>query len=167
MTDPTASRPQPAGYFLLENEGLGLLDWQSAVEKIAAAENYWVATVRPDGRPHAMPVWGIWLDDVFYFSTSPQSRKARNIAANPNVVVTLESGVEAVVVEGTATVVADDEALSAFRDAYNPKYEWDFTLEQLQKDGVFAVRPAVAFAWLGNSEEIFSGSATRWTFDEV
>lgn len=165
MTNPTASRPEPAGYFLPADEGPGLLDWQSAVEKIAAAENYWVATVRPDGRPHTMPVWGVWLDGAFYFSTSPQSRKARNIAGNPAVVVNLESGSEVVVFEGNAEPVADDDTIIAFRDAYNPKYAWDLTPEQLQKGGVFAVRPRVAFGWLGNRDERFSGAATRWTFD--
>ena len=159
-------RPEPAGYFLDAGEGIGLLEWNSIVEKLSKALNYWVGTTRPDGRPHSMPVWGVWLDGAFYFSTSPQSRKARNLAIDPAVVVHLESGDEVVVLEGSAEPVTDDARLESFRDAYNPKYEWDFTIEQLQRGGVFAVRPVVAFAWLGSRGESFSGAATRWQFSD-
>ena len=60
----------------------GLLPWKWAEERLQASHNYYVMTVRPDATPHAMPVWGVWVDDRFYFSTGAQSRKARNLAAN-------------------------------------------------------------------------------------
>ena len=73
--EPKASRPDMAEYGLLdEHSGTGLLPWSWAAERLAQSRNYYVATARPDGRPHAMPVWGIWLDDVFYFSTATGSR---------------------------------------------------------------------------------------------
>ena len=64
----------------------GILPWSWAAERLSQAHNYFVATARPDGRPHVMPVWGLWLDDAFYFSTGASSRKARNLAANPRCV---------------------------------------------------------------------------------
>ena len=68
------------------------ISWEAVEEKLRKARNYWVSSTRPDGRPHAMPVWGLWLAGAFFFSTDPQSRKGRNLAVNPNVVVHLESG---------------------------------------------------------------------------
>jgi hypothetical protein len=52
---------------------------------MAAAHGCWVATVHPDGRPHLTPVWGLWVYGVFYFGSGPGTRKARNLAENPNV----------------------------------------------------------------------------------
>ena len=69
MAEPTASRPYMPGYGLLDATlGTGLLPWSWAVERLTRSHDYWVATVRPDGRPHVMPVWGIWMDDALWFS---------------------------------------------------------------------------------------------------
>ncbi len=112
-----------------------------------------------------MPVWGVWLDPTFVFSTSPISRKARNLASNSHVVVHLESGADLVVIEGVAEEVRERAALESFVAAYNPKYGWDFVLAQVEGGGVYAVRPRIAFSWLGDQGEAFSGTATRWRFE--
>ena len=161
---PVASRPEPAGYFLPADQGSGLLDWGDTVARLSLARNYWVATADADGRPHSMPVWGVWLDDRFVFSTSPVSRKARNLKANPQAVLHLESGAELVVVECTASEVRDPARLGAFLAAYNPKYDWNFTAADVENGGVYELRPVKAFAWLGDHGEAFSGTATRWSF---
>jgi nitroimidazol reductase NimA-like FMN-containing flavoprotein (pyridoxamine 5'-phosphate oxidase superfamily) len=161
-----ASRPGPAGYFMDAESGSGLLPWSHVVERMTAARNYWVATSSSDGRPHAMPVWGVWLDDALVFSTSPVSQKARNIDETGRAAVHLESGDDVVVVEGDAAEVRDEATLVRFLDHYNPKYEWDFTLEQVRR-GVYVVRPRKAFAWRGSSGESFSGTATRWIVDQA
>ncbi|HEU4760074.1 MAG TPA: pyridoxamine 5'-phosphate oxidase family protein, partial [Dehalococcoidia bacterium] len=69
MPDPMVSRPHMPGYGISEDDE-GLLPWAWAEERLAKSHNYWVATARPDGRPHAMPVWAVWLDDRLYFSTA-------------------------------------------------------------------------------------------------
>ena len=92
----------------------GLLPWKWAEERLRSSHNYYVMTVRPDATPHAMPVWGIWVDDRFYFSTGAKSRKARNLTANASCVICTENAAEAVVVEGTA--LAMDDACAAHRD---------------------------------------------------
>ena len=46
----------------------GLLPWKWAQDRLVKSRQYWIATTRPDGSPHVMPVWGLWLDSVFYFS---------------------------------------------------------------------------------------------------
>jgi len=89
MDQPRASRPYMPGYGIVgPTQGSGLLPWSWAEERLTASRNYWVASSWPDGRPHAMPVWGIWHDGALWFSSSRQSRKARNLAADPRCVVT-------------------------------------------------------------------------------
>ncbi len=110
-----------------------------------------------------MPVWGIWTGSEFQFSTSPASRKARNLHENPRAAIHLESGNQVVVVEGDVRELGDRREIEAFLALYNPKYSWDFTPEQVSS-GVFAVRPVKAFAWLDGEGEGFSGAATRWEF---
>jgi hypothetical protein len=46
-----------------------------------------LATTSPAGRPHVAGVLYEAVDDTLYVSTMRSSRKARNIAANPNVAV--------------------------------------------------------------------------------
>src|SRR4051812_9693775 len=104
MPDPA---PPPERPGLVAGNGIdqpaeGLLPWSFVDERRATAHNYWVVTSSAAGRPHAAPVWGLWLDGRFYFSTDPASRKGRNLAANPALVVHLESGDDAVILEGTA-----------------------------------------------------------------
>jgi len=70
-----------------------------------------VATTRPDKRPHLTAVWGIWWDEVFYFSTGRLARKSRNLAQNPGCVVSTESAAEAVIVEGVASIISNPEIL--------------------------------------------------------
>lgn len=163
-------RPKPAGYFLDAQSGSGLLSWEHVDAALAEARNYWVATAgpRPHCVPHCMPVWGIWDAEPreFTFSTGPTTRKARNLDANPYAVVHLESGDRVVVVEGPAREIREPDALERWRGVYNAKYEWDFTLDQLTPGGVWAVRVVRAFAWLGSEGESFSGTATRWVFDD-
>ncbi len=88
-TGPKASRPHMAGYGVPESLE-GSLPWEWARARISKSHNYWLTTVRPDGAPHTMVVWGIWLDGAYYFSTSATSRKGRNLQQNPNCVVCTE-----------------------------------------------------------------------------
>ena len=102
-------------------QGSGLL-WSWAEQRLLASRNYWVASRWPDGRPHAMPVWGVWHEAAFWFSSSRGSRKVRNLAADPRCVVTTENAVEPVVIEGTAEVVTDPGALARMLALENAKY---------------------------------------------
>jgi nitroimidazol reductase NimA-like FMN-containing flavoprotein (pyridoxamine 5'-phosphate oxidase superfamily) len=129
----------------------------SRVEKILAdARNFWIATARVDGRPHAAPVWALWLDGALYFSTGKESRKARNLAANANVVVHVESpsGVIVILV-GRAEELSDEATVWRVWDAYKEKYNWDASGYPF-----YLVRPTVAFSF----EEQLGETATRWTF---
>ncbi len=163
QSEPSASRPYMPGYGILPaDEGPGLLPWSWAQERLAAARNYWLISVRPEGRPHAMAVWGVWLDHRFYFSTAETSRKARNLGVNPAVTVAIEAGPEndTVVVDGEAYVERDATVLTKFVAAYEPKYDWKL---DPPPGLVYGVRPNAVF---GIGAEPFEGTATRWTFEE-
>jgi hypothetical protein len=159
---PKASRPYMPGYGLLPaDQGSGLKPWSYAVERLSRAHAYWVATTRPDGRPHAVPLWGVFVEECFMFSTGAQSRKARNLAANSYIVIGAEPGDDAVVVEGHAELVTDLALRRAFAAAYAAKYSWnmdDFS------EPIYAVHPSVAFAYSSAPGE-FTGGSTKWTFE--
>jgi len=115
-----------------------------ATERLSRARTYWIATTRPAGQPHSRPLWGVWLDTTFYFSTG--SLAAQNLAARPAITVHLESGSEVVIIEGVAEQVTDASLLEQVVSLYNQKYHWDLDPNQLSGP-FYAVRPQVAFGW--------------------
>jgi nitroimidazol reductase NimA-like FMN-containing flavoprotein (pyridoxamine 5'-phosphate oxidase superfamily) len=126
-------------------------------KKMGACHTFWLATVHDhDGRPHIMPIWGVWLDDAFFFSTGRKSRKGRNLAANPLCTVTNDDGKEAVIVEGSASEVKDPAALERVAAAYEKKYKMD---PRSMNEPIFVARPRTVFAFV---EKTFPKSATRW-----
>ncbi|HYK63472.1 MAG TPA: pyridoxamine 5'-phosphate oxidase family protein [Patescibacteria group bacterium] len=163
---PKASRPYMPGYGILDAKGgRGLLPWDWAVERLTRSRNYWVATTCPDGRPHCVPVWGVWMDGAFHFSSGAKSRKARNLAASPDCVICPEDGIQAVSLEGRAVKVTDPKIIRRFVETYNPKYQWDLKPETVLDMGpIFAVRPRKVIA-VDATPGKFQSSATRWLFD--
>jgi len=139
----------------------GTLPWSWAEQRLVDAHNYWLSTVNPAGRPNASAVWGVWLDGTFLFSCSPTALKARNLAANPNCVITTERADEAVIVEGVAQPVKGRAITGAYVDVYNRKYDWDMDPDA---DGYFIVTPRVAFAFIEHADR-FSQTATKYEFE--
>lgn len=164
LKNPAADRPGMTEYGIQPiGDGADLIPWVETSRKLAEARNYWVAAVREDGKPHATPVWGVWLDETFYFGVGASSVKARSLAHNPAVVVHLESGDDVVILEGTAVLVTDKPLLQKiYGDVYGPKYDLDMSAQVEDGAGpTFAVQPALAFAWL---ESDFPNTATRYRF---
>jgi PPOX class probable F420-dependent enzyme len=140
--------------------------WETAVQCLSDAHTYWLATVRPDGRPHVMPVWAVWLEGGLWLSTSGTSAKGRNLEREPRCTVTLDESGMQFVVDGTSRRVTDDAELTQFVEAYTPKYGWPMTIHDGSvhfEDGnsgyVYAVRAETVFAFV---EEPFT--STRWRF---
>jgi Pyridoxamine 5'-phosphate oxidase len=160
--DPEPSQPRMFGDYA----GSAELPWEWAKERLSKAGNYWIATTRPAGQPHSRPVWGVWLDTTFYFSTG--SLAAQNLAVQPAITIHLESGNEVVILEGVAQQVNDTSLLEQVVSLYNQKYHWDLDPKQLPGP-FYAVRPHVAFGWHFDESEIDRestalGNATRWRF---
>jgi uncharacterized pyridoxamine 5'-phosphate oxidase family protein len=162
--NPTATRPHMPGYGLPKTKK-GLLSWKWAEDRLNESRQYWIATTRPDGRPHVMVVWALWLNGVLYFSTGSKSRKARNLAKNPHCTVCTEKADEAVILEGVVETERNVELIGEFLRRYEKKYQWDMSgmADDLLKlrEPIFRLRPRVGF---GLAEKTFAASATRWIF---
>ena len=161
---PQTTRPHMPGYGLPRTKK-GLLPWKWAEDRLKKSRQYWIATTRPDGRPHVMVIWALWLDGKLYFSTGKTSRKARNLAANPNCTMSTDNSAEAVILEGVIGSELDAETIREFLRLYEKKYKIDMSSGAEDfvnlKEPVFYLRPKLAF---GLWEKKFSTSATRWLF---
>jgi len=138
------------------------LSFRHAQQRLADARNYWICTVRPDGRPHSIPVWGFWLDGCLYFGTARSSRKARNLAQNPALSVHLESGDDVIILEGKAEEVdlTHQPTFKKLNAASRAKYKMPVMI--VPESVLYCVRPRMVLAW---TEKDFPTNATRWTFD--
>ena len=111
--------------------------WTDIERLLGEAQLYWIITVRADGRPHAVPLVGVWFDGAFAFCTGPEEQKQRNLDTNPQIAVTTggtgakgwDSSGKDVVVEGRAVRVSDPEALRALAAAWFDKYGEDWMFE--------------------------------------
>jgi nitroimidazol reductase NimA-like FMN-containing flavoprotein (pyridoxamine 5'-phosphate oxidase superfamily) len=149
-------------------------DWSQARDELAAAEIYWLSTVRPDGRPHVTPLLGIWLDGALYFCTGANERKAKNLSTNQRCVLTTGrstlDGLD-LVVEGRAERVSDPGELGRVADTYETKYGPHFVAPEGTWAGlgdamrraevpVFRVAPDTGFGFSRGTQF----SQTRWSF---
>jgi nitroimidazol reductase NimA-like FMN-containing flavoprotein (pyridoxamine 5'-phosphate oxidase superfamily) len=137
-----------------------LMKWDTVVERLSDALNYWVATVDHRGWPHATPIWGVFVEEDLFLETSPTTFKARNLARNPAVAVHLHDGDRVVAVEGVAEPFKPEPRLteliaSAFAAKY-PGYRPDPT--DWERGGLYRIVPRVVFAWRDMP------TATRWRF---
>jgi hypothetical protein len=108
----------------------GAAPWDTAEERLENPEKprtYWLATVRDDGRPHVMPIIGMWMDEAFHFVSGERTLKARNLAREPRcVVVTGTTTLPSMdlIVEGVGSMVIDDATLSRVTEAFRTRMEW-------------------------------------------
>lgn len=141
--------------------------WERAVSRLQAATVYWIASTRPDGRPHSAPVWGVWVDGALWFGSGGQ--KGRNLAHQPYAVAHLDSGEDVAIVEGPVERMEFADAPEAVVAAYRAKYidpesgkpfELVGETPPAEGDGLYVLRPQVGHAWL---EGAFVETQTRWT----
>jgi nitroimidazol reductase NimA-like FMN-containing flavoprotein (pyridoxamine 5'-phosphate oxidase superfamily) len=164
--EPVAARPYNA------DERRPLPPWPEARRRLAEARTFWLATVRPDGRPHVVPVLAVWLDGALHFTSNATARKARNLARSSRCVVTTGAPALDLVVEGEATRVRDDAKLQRAAEVYASKYGWRVTVRDgaFHADGaptagpppyeLYEVTPTTVFGF-GTDETL---GATRWRF---
>lgn len=103
----------------------------------AQERNIWLATTRPDGRPHLVPIWFVVVDGAWYIYTGAASVKARNLQAEPRCTWSLENGDSALVFEGTARPAAPSPAVAA---AFRAKFDWDIEHDP-DNDQLFELTP--------------------------
>jgi nitroimidazol reductase NimA-like FMN-containing flavoprotein (pyridoxamine 5'-phosphate oxidase superfamily) len=161
--------------------------WSSAEERLANPEKgrtYWLATVRADGRPHVMPLIGLWFEGAFYFLTGDGTRKGRNLAGDPRCVITASSTALPsldLIIEGDARKVTDEKPLRQVIEAFGSRLEWPLEIRGEEVYGesaptagpppysVYQVTPALVFGLPGMlGMEQFDPAdlprPTRWEF---
>jgi hypothetical protein len=155
--EPHSERPVLPAVYGIPSDRRGLLGWSHVEQRMSEAKVYWIATVSPDGRPHATPVDGLWRDGSLYFSGHPQTRRQRNLAANPAVCVHLESGTDVVTMNGSAhRITVDPDLAEQLAADSRAKYGYGSADLYLDND-VCVFRPVEAFAW-----SQFPKDMTRW-----
>ena len=110
--------------------------WEDIDQRLTDAALYWIATVRADGRPHAVPLCGVWQDGAFWFCTGDAEQKMRNLDHDAHVVVMAGplgadgwSVGKDIAVEGVAEPVSDEQVLQGLADAWHTKYDGDWEFE--------------------------------------
>lgn len=101
-----------------------VIEWAEALERLSAARTYWFATLHPGGRPHVRPVLAVWVRGLLVTTSSPGTRKFRNVVSNDQVTLTTSTDGIDFVVEGFAAPVAGAEILELVAAAYRSKYGW-------------------------------------------
>jgi len=158
MTEPIVEKPDiPPEY----GNPTQRLEWPDVEKRLESAPVYWIASTRPDGRPHVIPRDGTWLDGGLYYGGSAQTVHHRNITHNPHVVVHIGDGHEAIIVEGTVEIEKPTEEMAErLADEMFAKYPQYGRLEpSLYRGGVSVLRPRRVLAWTS-----FAENATRFRF---
>jgi hypothetical protein len=152
--EPTTDVAEPTSAPLMLPEGYGTatqpLAWSAVRARLETALHYWMATTRPDGRPHVVPRWGVWLDESWFYDGSPATRHARNLATNPAAVLHLEDGKQAVVLEGESHQLTPHGELRHRLAAAFAKYHahgYRPTAESWDAGGMWRFSPRRGFAW--------------------
>lgn len=120
---------------------------QRAVARLYRENIVWLATVRPEGRPHLVPIWHVWHQGQLYISTGQGSVKMRNIRHEPHVALSLPDAMDVVLVEGRAHPAPQlgDELAPHFVQ----KFGWDFRGDA-EYGGLVQIAPTKILAWQGN-----------------
>ncbi len=168
MSAPSRDRPRlPEGYITMAPKGM--LSWAS-VERILRGFPYlWIATTDPDGSPHLVQQWGVWVDGVLYFEGSDRTRWARNLARDPRLAFGVQSADRAAYGEAIVDIVHGVEPRLAAKIAkrYAAKYGKVFKYRpepgQYTKGHVFRARPTKLIAF---DVKKFNTSAARFTFSD-
>ena len=164
MQTPKISRPKfPQGY---ADNPASYVDWEWVAEQMTDAKHYWLSSVRPDGRPHAVPRWGAFIDTKFWYDGSPETRHAQNIMKNPHVSLHLESGHQVVMMEGISKPAGKPtrEFARKLAKVIGKKYSEDgYSPEPNQWDagGLYVFTPRQCIAWT-----VFYENPTKFLFEE-
>ena len=114
---PIANLPEPLEGYGLPEKVENLLAWEFVTQRMEGAQVYWVCTVAEDNRPHARPVWGVWMKSALFFGGGPGTRWFRNLQDNPKVSIHSEDGTEAIIFEGYVSIVGNESLMETIDDA--------------------------------------------------
>ena len=152
--------------------------WSRALEALEAGkqrgnETSFLATTRPDGRPHLAGVGAVWDDGKVYVVSGPGTRKSRNLAENPTCSIAMSLPDLDLVFEGTAERVTDDDTLQRLAKRYaeggwparveDGAFTYDYSAPSAGPPPwyLYAITPKTVYGVLASEP----GGATRWRFD--
>jgi hypothetical protein len=152
----------PRGYV---DKPTSFLTWDWVAAQLTESKNYWLCSVRPNGHPHVVPRWAVFIDGKIYYDGSPETRHARNIESNPQISLHLESGTEAIMLEGTSAPAGkpSPELGKKLSQAYKKKYkDFGYAPEPNAWDegGLFVFTPHQCIAWTS-----FTENPTKFVFE--
>src|SRR5947209_7288610 len=117
MTDLTPSETTN-----LDRYGSAMLEWSRAEAAMAQGPTpevtYFLGTCRADGTPHAAGIGAQWLAGDLYFTSNPDTRKSRDLAANPRCTISVRLPGIDLVFEGSAARVSDTGTLDRIAAGY-------------------------------------------------
>jgi len=163
MTSPKISRPKfPKGYV---DKPVSYLTWEWVASQLTESKHYWLCSVRPDGRPHVVPRWGVFIDNKLYYDGSTETRHARNILENPHVTLNLESGEKAIIMEGTTRPAEKPSPQFAqmLAAAIGQKYAvlgYSPEPNQWDEGGLYVFTPRQCITWT-----VFFENPTKFVFE--
>ena len=156
--------------------GLEPIPWSRALEALESTEptqSSFIATTRPDGRPHLAGIGALWDDGTVYFVSGAGTRKSRNVVENANCAISMAlKGID-LVFEGVARRVTDDQTLQRIAKRYGDQgwpavvkdgaFTYDYSAPSAGPPpwDLYTVRPATVFGVLASEP----GGATRWRFE--
>jgi PPOX class probable F420-dependent enzyme len=108
----------------IREEKMSLVLQPHVEERLRSNEIVWLTTVRPDGRPHSVPVWFLWENATILIFSVPNNQKIRNLRQNQHVTLALDDtkkGHDVVILEGTAELLAQGDGRTSLQ-AYDEKY---------------------------------------------
>jgi GNAT superfamily N-acetyltransferase len=112
------------------------IPWSRAEQQLEILDqfesHFFLATVRPDGRPHVAGIAPLWVDGKFYFVSGPGTRKGRNLAERTDCALSASLPGLDLTFEGRATKVTNEPTLQRLAGLYNAQ-GWPVTV----KDGAF------------------------------
>jgi Pyridoxamine 5'-phosphate oxidase len=137
------------------------LRWATVRAELEQAKQYWLASVRPDGRPHVVPLDGIWLDDVWFYGGSPASVHHRTVRAHKEAVMHLADPMRVVIVEGEVRRAnPSPEVARRLAEASSEKYkEYGYANDPNAYADALGLFPRRVIAWLN-----YPTDATRFLF---
>jgi predicted TIM-barrel fold metal-dependent hydrolase len=165
---PDVERPAMAAYGVPDDLD-GVLPWSWADTRLSSSRNFWIVTASRDARPHAMPVWGVWMPALERFAFSCAPRHARRATS-----ATIRRSSWPSTTPSSASRSKDAHAPSPgaaadpFVDAYARKYETIRTSKQhslpsCARTASSKCSPERAFGIIEREDE-FAQRATRWVW---
>ncbi|MHA2089600.1 MAG: pyridoxamine 5'-phosphate oxidase family protein [Candidatus Kariarchaeaceae archaeon] len=145
-------RPSIPEYGISEEQE-GMVTWNQVNQWMDESKNYWISTTKPNGNPHARPLWGIWQDNFFYFGGGSKTQNAKNLQNNSSIIVHTESGENVVIIEGKVELFDDEKLNEKLGKAYEKRYG------MFHSPPFWRVIPEIVFAW---SIEDFASTPTKF-----